>query len=116
MALIIGAYVILSLVAGVTAMFTTGFWSGAALIAGAALSLSIISGVRATLFGYENGSRIGYFIGSAVVIALIVWLSQKFQFALFGLTMPGWQWCVIGAGLIAVYSSIDRDTRWTDAD
>jgi hypothetical protein len=110
---ILNAYMILSLVDGVMGMFTAGFWSGASLLAAAFLSLAIVGGLKAAFFRYESDHRLGYLAVSLVAFALIAWLSQKFQFALFGLNMPGWQWCAIGASVSALYSSIDRDSRWT---
>jgi hypothetical protein len=111
---ILNAYMILSLVDGVMTMFTASFWTGASVIAAAFLSLAVVGGFRAAFFRYESEHRLGYLAVSLVALVLIAWLSRKFQIALFGLNMPGWEWCVIGASISALYSSIDRDSRWTD--
>ena len=106
---IVAAYGVLSLVAGVMAMLKAGVWAGAAIVAASFLSLAVVSGLKTAFFRLDSEHRLANLILSLVVIALIVWLSQQFRIALFGLNIVGRDWCLLGFGLSALYASIDRD-------
>ncbi|MGH6872261.1 MAG: hypothetical protein ACREHE_12210 [Rhizomicrobium sp.] len=105
MGLVVAAYVILSLVAGGMTMFATGFWPGAAILGGAFLSLTVVGGFKAALFRHDTENPTAAMALSLVIVGLLVWLSQKFQVALFGLHITGPEWCVAGAAVSILYSS-----------
>lgn len=101
-------YCFLSFFCGIGAMFHTSVATGLIIWGGSWLSVVATGGA---IYGARSRSGLGKLISIAflgVTLCVAYWLSTKFSIGVFGYSITGLVWCLIGCAIGAWWGLTDR--------
>ena len=98
-------YVIVSIITAVSAALDVSWTVGLYTIAGSGISVVAGGGLKASLWWGSKGQKIAGPIIAILLMILALWLSAGFSTQLFGYTLSGELWSMIGFAVTFVFTN-----------